>query len=135
MSRINDFGDKTSIVLSALCTLHCIATPMVLLALPSLVASLSFDIEIIHSLLLFAVIPISSITMFFGYVNHRKTRPFAISIIGMMLLILGVVFGHDLLHGYGELLFTIIGSLMIAYSHIKSLKFKRAVAFNHIQVT
>ena len=125
MKKLVDIGDKTAIALSILCTLHCIVTPIVLVILPSVTTILAFDIELLHIWLLFAVIPISIFAMVSGYFHHRKASISAISVVGLCLLILAVTLGHDLGNAWAEPLMTVLGSLLIAYSHIKSLSLRK----------
>lgn len=130
MSRHIDKGDKAAVILSVLCTFHCIASPLILIAVPSISTLLAFDPEALHFWLLFAVIPISSFAMISGYLHHRQPFISVMSVTGMVLLVAAVLFGHDLvildsLSGKGEAILTVLGSLFIAYGHIKSLYARR----------
>jgi hypothetical protein len=125
MSKLIDVGDKSAVVLSLLCTLHCIVTPVVLVMLSSVSGALAFDPEVLHFWLLFAVIPISLFAMITGYYHHRKASISAISLVGMLTLISAVIFGHDIMAGKGEIVLTLIGSMLVAFGHIKSLKARK----------
>jgi carbon starvation protein CstA len=132
MSKLIDIGDKTAVSLSVLCTFHCIASPLLLVVLPSVSGVLAFDPELLHMWLLFAVIPVSIFAMIAGYLHHRRASISFISTFGMGLLIIAVVFGHDLANGWGETILTIAGSIFIAYGHIKSLLLRRTAALSTI---
>ncbi|WP_395345617.1 MerC domain-containing protein [Ningiella sp. W23] len=119
-----DIGDKTAIVLSFLCALHCIATPLLLLAIPAIAASITFDLEIIHLILLFFVIPISAVTIISGYRRHEKVKALIISFTGVLTLIAALIFGHDLFAGTGETILTLIGSGLVAFGHVLNLKLR-----------
>jgi hypothetical protein len=126
MSKIIDIGDKSAVVLSLVCTLHCIGTPLLLVMVPSISGVLAFDPEALHLWLLYAVIPISLFAMIAGYFHHHRTSISLISLLGMLLLIGAVIFGHDIMNGLGEVILTVLGSILIAVGHIKNLMIRRA---------
>lgn len=126
MSKIIDIGDKSAVLLSLICTLHCIATPLLLVMMPSISGLLAFDPETLHVWLLYAVIPISFFAMIAGYFHHQKASISLISLFGMLLLLGAVIFGHDIMSGLGEVILTVMGSILIALGHIKNLMIRRA---------
>lgn len=125
MSKLIDIGDKSALVLSLVCTLHCIATPLMLVMVPSISVLLAFEPEELHLWLLYAVIPISSFTMIAGYFHHHRASVSIITLLGMLSLIGAVIFGHDMMGGLGEVILTVMGSILIAYGHIKNLMIRR----------
>jgi hypothetical protein len=128
MSKIIDIGDKSAVVLSIACTLHCIATPLLLVMLPSISGILAFDPEALHLWLLYAVIPISLFAMIAGYFHHHRASISLVSLLGMLSLIGAVIFGHDIMGGLGEVILTVIGSMLIAVGHIKNLMVRRSIS-------
>ncbi|MGB3726049.1 MAG: MerC domain-containing protein [Glaciecola sp.] len=127
MSKFLSMSDKTAIGLSMLCVVHCIATPIVLLALPSISGLLAFDHEIFHTWLLFAVIPISLFAIILGYFHHRRVSVFVISALGMLALIAAAVLGHSMLGEFGEVGLTLLGSVLITLAHLRNLNFRMAL--------
>jgi carbon starvation protein CstA len=125
MSKFLDISDKSAIVLSLLCTVHCIATPLLLIMLPSISGLMAFDPEALHLWLLFAVIPISLFAVIMGYFHHRRAAISGISLVGILLLICAVVFGHDIWSGKGEVVLTVLGSFVVAYGHLKNLRIRQ----------
>jgi hypothetical protein len=128
MNKLIDMGDKTAVVLSLLCTLHCLALPILLILLPSVSTLLAFNLESLHLWLLFAVIPIGVISLLLGYFHHHQVHVSVIGFIGMGLLISAVMFGHDLMGGKGEAVLTILGSALIAFGHIRNLYLRNTSA-------
>lgn len=110
------FADKTAMSLSLLCTLHCLALPVLLVAVPSLVA-LQLQDEAFHYGMLIAVIPISLIALGLGCKKHRNYRVATLGITGLILMIAAVLVGHDLAGELGEKGLTVLGAAMIALAH------------------
>lgn len=125
MIKLIDAGDKTAIILSFLCALHCTVLPIVLILLPSISGLLAFDPEALHLWLIFAVIPISLYAVISGYRYHSNKNILAISVIGMILLVAAVIFGHDILNGKGEVILTLAGSLLVMLGHLRNFKLRR----------
>ncbi|ALM92720.1 MULTISPECIES: MerC domain-containing protein [Alteromonas] len=117
-------SDKAAIALSMLCVVHCLLLPVLLILLPPLAGALAFDDELFHKTLLFFVVPISVIALMMGYFYHRNHTMLLIGGMGLSLLILAVVLGHDVLGEYGEVVLTVIGSSFIAFSHIRNLRLR-----------
>ena len=109
-------ADKTAISLSLLCTLHCLALPVLLVAVPSLVA-LQLQDEAFHYGMLIAVIPISLIALGLGCKKHKNYSIALLGAAGLILMIVAVLFGHDIAGELGEKGLTLIGAAMIALAH------------------
>ena len=125
MNKLIDSTDKVAIVLSFVCVIHCIALPVVLIALPSISGLLAFDDEVFHLWLLFAVIPISLFATTTGYFHHRRKSVLSLGLVGMAVLVLAALVGHDLFGHTVEVIMTFVGSLLIAYAHLRNLNSRR----------
>ncbi|MDO6566980.1 MerC domain-containing protein [Alteromonas sp. 1_MG-2023] len=123
--NLQKISDKAAIALSMLCVVHCLLLPVLLLLLPALAGALAFDDALFHKTLLFFVVPISVVALMMGYFYHRNHTMLLIGGVGLSLLILAVVLGHDILGEYGEVVLTVIGSSFIAFSHIRNLRLRR----------
>ena len=99
-----------------LCVIHCLATPVLLVLLPSL-AVLPIADESFHLLLVFLVIPTSVTALFLGCRLHRRWSVLSWGLSGVGVLVLAALVGHDLLGETGEKLMTVVGALMVATSH------------------
>ncbi|MBT3888839.1 MAG: MerC domain-containing protein, partial [Nitrosomonadaceae bacterium] len=58
MKREQMVTDKFAIGLSLICAIHCLALPLLLIILPSMIA-LQLDNEIFHTLIIITVLPVS----------------------------------------------------------------------------
>lgn len=119
--NIQIFTDKTAIGLSLLCTLQCLAFPILIVLFPS-VSFLQLSSEGFHFWLMVAVIPTSIYALTMGCKRHKQARLFAIGLLGIACLLLAYFFGHDLLGKLGEKTLTLIGALIIAYGHYKNYR-------------
>ncbi len=109
--------DKTAISLSLLCTIHCLALPLLAVLLPS-IAALPLNDEIFHVWMIIAILPISAYALTMGCKNHKHYPVLMLGGIGLLTLCLVALFGHDLLGESLEKAFTVIGAAIIAASHI-----------------
>ena len=106
--------DNLSIWLSGICMMHCLALPLITISVPLI--SEIFNTHY-HEIMLFIVIPISSIALFKGFKYHRKAPIVFTGFFGAFLIIIGATVIHDQYDGFTESLFTITGSLLLALTH------------------
>ncbi|WP_245929231.1 MerC domain-containing protein [Agarilytica rhodophyticola] len=121
MINIQTFTDKAAIGLSVLCTLHCLALPLLLASLPS-AAALSLNNEDFHLWMVLVVIPTSVYALTLGCKRHKKYQFIAAGSTGLTLLVIAVVLGESLLGETWEKILTVIGTAIIAYSHFKNFQ-------------
>lgn len=121
MSNIQTLTDKTAIGLSLACAVHCLATPLLIVLLPSL-SALNLDNEAFHLWLVAAVIPTSAYALTMGCKQHKQFRFIAFGIVGLTCLILAVLLGESLLSETGEKVLTMIGAGIIAYTHYQNYR-------------
>ena len=98
-------SDKISIAASMLCLIHCLVLPSFLVIFSSYI-SLSLDIEIIHYMLLFLVIPTSVFALTLGLKNHNNIFVFLLGLVGIASLIFALFTDMTFLNFSGEILFT-----------------------------
>ena len=108
--------DRAAIGLSFLCTLHCLATPILIATLPSL-AALSLDSEAFHLWMLVAVLPISLFALVLGCRKHKNYQVLGLGFAGLAVMVAAVVFGHDYLGEMGEKTMTVTGAGLVALGH------------------
>jgi len=111
--------DKAAMSLSLICVAHCFFAPSFII-LTSAFASFTVDNEFIHKFILFVAVPVSVYALYAGYKNHRETSFIPIGVIGLIGLILAVSLGEMLLGEIGEKSMTLIGSILVAYAHLKN---------------
>ena len=114
-------SDKVSIGISALCLLHCLLFPSFMILLSSFI-SVSLNSELIHYMLLFLVVPVSSFALIVGLNNHKNSFIFFIGLSGLAILVSALFIELPIKTISGEILLTIIGSLLITFSHYKNYK-------------
>ena len=125
MTNIQSITDKTAISLSALCTIHCLVLPLLVVLLPSL-SALPLQDEIFHTWMVFAVIPISIYALTMGCKKHKRYPMLLIGIVGLVILAVAAFMGHNLLGEGLEKLFTVIGASVIAIAHVWNYRLCRS---------
>jgi hypothetical protein len=92
VSNMMDRMRQVSNVASFLCLLDCTILPIVTVALPLLgiftvgSSQLEFFHELGHSLALYFVLPVGSVTMVTNYLSHRKTWIATLAMMGLLLV-------------------------------------------------
>ncbi len=117
----NIYYDKFAIGLSLLCTLHCLALPLLMLLLPTVSAVFLAD-EGFHSSMVMMVLPISSFALWVGYKQHHSFKILLQGVTGLIILSITVLLGHEQLGEVAEKLLTLLGSSFICYSHYLNYK-------------
>ena len=119
MENIQGIADKSAIVLSSLCALHCLLLPAAIVLYPSTLGFLPGD-ESVHFALLFLVIPISAYALVKGGKVHKSRKVFITGISGLLVLVAAVVLGHDILGEIGEKILTVLGSIIVIIAHVQN---------------
>lgn len=110
-------ADKAGICLSVICIVHCVLTPVILLALP---AMQMFEWWHGSMHVIFAVIiPLLALAAFVpGYKLHRDFRVFRIALVGFALVISGITLPHELGIEWLEPVLSIAGSIFLVRAHL-----------------
>ena len=106
--------DGAAVVLSALCLVHCLALPLIVIGVPFLA---QFAEGHLHLQMLVVVLPLSTLALGIGYRRHRNSRILFAGVVGMLLLIIGATVAHAQLGLIADRAFTICGSLTLATAH------------------
>ncbi len=125
MGYTQRLGDKIAIALSSLCVIHCLATPLILIILPSLGALVADNHELFHLVILFFVLPIGVLALMAGYRHHHNRTILLIGLAGLGLLLIAAYFGHDYFGETGETALTIFASLIITTAHVRNFQSNR----------
>jgi hypothetical protein len=118
--------DKLAIGFSMVCVVHCLVLPILLILLPPFSGLFALDDEMFHQWMLYAVLPISIAALIMGYLHHRSFKVFVVGSIGLVLIILSTTLGHDVLGDTGEVVISILGSMIIAYGHFRNYQLSSA---------
>lgn len=89
--------------------------------MPALTA-LGIADEKFHLYLIFAVIPLSGIAAFMGCKKHKKYGVALPIFIGLFTLLITAVVGGEVLGEGLEKLLTVMGTIIIAYGHIRNFR-------------
>jgi hypothetical protein len=117
----NIYYDKFAIGLSLLCTLHCLALPLLILLLPAVSAVFLAD-EGFHFYMVMMVLPISCFSLCVGFKQHQESKILLQGVTGLIILSITVLLGHEQLGEITEKLLTLLGSSFICYSHYLNYK-------------
>ena len=121
MQKTQKRTDKLAITVSLACAIHCLFVPSFVILSAGLL-SITIDNEFIHKLLVLVAVPISSFALIKGYNYHKSSSFLPFGILGLISLISAVVFGESILGEFGEKGLTLLGSVLVAYSHFKNYK-------------
>lgn len=121
MKTIQAVSDRVAISLSFLCAIHCLAVPLLVVYLPTLALPFLTG-EALHLWLLVVVIPVSALAMLLGCQQHQRYRLALFVGVGLAVLFVSAIFGHDWFGEMGERLVTLLGSSIIALGHVQNFK-------------
>ena len=117
MNDLQSLSDKSTIGLSLLCTMHCLALPLALALIPS-IAGLPLADEMFHYWMLAAVLPISAYALTMGCKKHQRYRLLMIGGAGLCILFFAAYAGHDVFGEIGEKALTVLGATILALGHL-----------------
>ncbi|MEM1404526.1 MAG: MerC domain-containing protein [Pseudomonadota bacterium] len=115
------WADRAAIGLSGLCALHCLLLPVALTVIPS-IAGMGIADEAFHVWMIVLVVPISAFALFIGCRKHRQLSVLAKGGVGLAVLISAPLLGHDVLGEVGEKTVTLVGAMIVAWSHLSNYR-------------
>lgn len=121
MNSNTQFIDKLAITISSLCVAHCLVFPILAVMAPSFI-TLGLSSENFHFWMIIAVIPSSIYALALGCKQHGEKSIFLTGMLGLSCLLFAFILGADLLSELGEKGITLVGALLIAFSHIRNFK-------------
>ena len=111
-------SDKFAMSFSAICLIHCLFAPsLIILSYSSL--ALTLESELIHKAILLLTIPVSIFAISLGYKNHSNNSIIYTGIAGLTILISALLVGESIGEN-AELILTILGSLMVITCHYRN---------------
>lgn len=114
-SSIRRRFDRAGIALAGLCTLHCIATLVIVSAL-GLGGHFLLDPDI-HRIGLLLALVIAAVAIGWGALKHRRAAPFVTAMMGLSFM--GGALAMP--HGTGEAVLTLIGVSLVTLGHLLNL--------------
>ena len=121
MVRSTPWVDRFSIGVSILCFVHCLSIPIILTLLPNLTGSF-IATEEFHAWLVYIVIPASILALGLGCKQHKRISTLALGLSGLGLLIAAINVHSSGLDHHWEQRLTVLGTLLIAFAHIRNFK-------------
>lgn len=118
---VRSLSDGIGILGSALCAVHCIATPVVLASGAALPAALAPD-ETIHRLLLLGILPAALLAFGLGCRGHKDRWVLLLGIVGMVGLSASVAVPHDRIGEIGERALTFGSSGLLIAAHVRNVR-------------
>ena len=85
--------DRTAVGLATLCAIHCLLTPLLLVALPILGTTFLVD-ENFHLWMAGLVLPTTGIAVLMGCRRHKDWTVAGLSLLGLALLFVALAVGH-----------------------------------------
>jgi len=120
-TKIQLFFDRTSMGISILCAMHCAAMPLILLLSPSL-QLVYVNEHLFHQFLVLIIIPASLLAGFLGCKKHKDIKVMIRITLGLGTLSFTAIWGHDVLGEVGELIATVLSSILLASAHLLNFK-------------
>ena len=118
--KTHPITDKFAAGLSIACALHCLFVPTFFIITSGALA-LTIDNEFIHWGILFIAVPVSLYALITGALNHKNNKIFLIGIAGLGVLITTAL-SESLLTEVYVIIFTLMGSALVVYSHFYNFK-------------
>lgn len=111
--------DRTGMLLSGLCIVHCLGG-LFLVAVLGLGGGIVFA-PWIHRAGLAVAMVVAGVAIGLGALEHRRPAPFVVAMMGLSFM--GGALAVD--HGVEEAVLTIIGVTLVAAGHVLNLRYRR----------
>ncbi len=113
-SGVTRWLDQAAIGLSALCLIHCLAFPLIVLALP-VAGEILPNQWWVHPAIFLLAAPMATVALVRGWRQHRDHRPIVIGGVGLSLLGVGLMAAEG---STAEIVFTVAGGAVVATAHL-----------------
>lgn len=128
--KLQAVSDKLAMLLSSFCVVHCVGTPILLMAIPSLATVSMLADETLHSALLLFVVPLGCVALLLGFFHHRQKWVVLLGAVGIALLCSPVLLeyaevGHVIWGQHGEVLVTTVASLIVVMAHVFNYRLRK----------
>lgn len=111
----NDRLDQVGMLISTLCAIHCVATPLLVFSVPML--AYSFHHPLFHIGIAALVVPVGVWAFWRGYRRHHRKDILALGVLGLSVVGLAAVLPHAWMHIIGHTPLTILGSAVLILAH------------------
>jgi hypothetical protein len=121
-SSNSEKADRLAIVVSILCCIHCLATPLLLIFTPWV--GQYFNEAWVHIVFAVFVVPLGIYAFVKSYKIHKDKRPFLLGISGMIFLLFSII-SHEFfsihIHFVEEIL-SFVGGAFLIVGHYLNIK-------------
>jgi hypothetical protein len=118
--RMQTLLDGGSVIISAICALHCLALPFLLVLFPLLGATIMTD-ESFHAVLLWVILPTSLLAAGLSMFRHRDWMVIGLLGVGLITLVAGALWAHDHAVPWVDAAMSVSGGAVLAAGHIRNL--------------
>jgi len=118
-SRFQSMLDASAVAISALCAIHCLALPLLLVIFPLLGATVLTD-ESFHEILLWVILPTSLIAIVIALGRHRDRLVYGLVGAGLTVLLIGALWAHDHAPHWVDIAMSVTGGAILAAGHIRN---------------
>jgi uncharacterized membrane protein YvlD (DUF360 family) len=123
---MNELWDRLGISASVLCILHCLLTPVLVLAMPLVGGFLSE--QWFHAIIAIIIFPVAIFALWRGFRIHRLRRTVVLGGLGLICVLFGMTHGYSVgrAHPESEVVLMILGGSLLALAHYFNLRACRA---------
>ena len=125
---VRSLADGVGIAGSALCALHCLVAPVLLVAGTTLPAT--FAAESFHHALLWSILPASIVAFGLGCRQHKDWGVLGLGAVGLAGLLVPML-AHGAIGDFGERAITVASAGCLIAAHIRNFKRCRVVQCDH----
>ena len=118
-ARIQSLLDGGAVVISAICAVHCLALPFLLVLFPLLGATVMAD-EAFHTILLWVILPTSVIAVGLAMFRHLDWVVVGSVGIGLVILVAAALWAHDHSEPWVDAAMSVTGGAILAAGHIRN---------------
>ena len=126
-SKLRPIADVLGLSGSALCAIHCLLVPLLIITSTTLPVSFLTD-ESFHRAMLWIVIPSGILAFSLGCWRHRDRFVFLLGFLGVAGLFLSAFVAHDFLGETGERVGTVVSAMAMIFAHIRNWRLCRTGA-------
>lgn len=116
--------DRSGITVSAICLVHCLATPLLAVLVPAFEEFHGGE-DLFHRVAALLILAIGSVAFYRGYLHHRKQNLLALGASGFLVVAIGLFQSShiEVVAGLNrQSIFMIIGSLILITAHVLNIR-------------
>ena len=118
-NRFQSVLDGGAVAISALCAVHCLALPFLLVLFPLLGATVMTD-ESFHAILLWVILPTSILAVGLAAGQHRDNAVICLVGFGLATLVAAALWAHDYAPHWVDKAMSVTGGFVLAAGHIRN---------------